>query len=125
MSIFFNSGKPMPETLADLERALLVDFEPVPDSDPQLYVFSGFGIAATVLRGHSMGNDLGIQFTDYDYHMQFHVVRTVMDPDLARQLQHYITLYAHDRMTGSLGYTSIVVDNLREQIQSHPTGDIL
>ena len=120
MSIFFNSGKSFKDTLGDLEQALQIFFDRAQDSEDELYEYVGFGISATVLKDHGMVDDLGISFTMYEYHLQFHAVRSFSEPDYSLEIQYYSTLYAHDCIARKLGYRSIVVENLQKQIRSYP-----
>lgn len=118
MSVFFNSGMELDETVRDLQRLLLVEFAREGEGDLVRHRHVGLGYALTLLADHGLVDDCGIQFEKYKYECDIDVVGEGVRNDTAVALRHDLAAYVFDRIVQGRQWPAMVVFNLQELIES-------
>src|SRR5512140_2831879 len=118
MSVFFESGMPLDETINDLKRLLSIDLKRIDERGVVRYEHSGLGYALVLFADHGLVDDRGIEFTRYAYQCDIDVREEGVRDDTAAALRHDLATYVFDRIVRGRRWPTMVVFNLQELVES-------
>ncbi|NJO14488.1 MAG: hypothetical protein HC877_01695 [Thioploca sp.] len=123
ISIFFNSNKDIVKTISEVESALNLKLNLVSDNDESeevKYQYHGLGFVMTLFNFHGLEDDQGLPFSNYQYEIDFDIVRDGVQAEVWENLQYYTAMYSYNRIIAQLKYPIMVVDNLQKMIANYP-----
>lgn len=123
--VFFNSGKGVQETKAEIERLLCVSFVLVPDADVECYTHASLTLELLFLADHGMDEDdidfetkKPLRYTKYQHKLKFFsLYRT---GDYFDEVRQTLAHYAYYLMTTRLGYQALLVEDLLTFVAESP-----
>lgn len=119
MSIFFESGVPLEETVRDLKQLLSIELTQVEEHGLVRYEHQGLGYALVLFADHGLVDDLGIRFSRYTYQCDIDVVEKGVRQDTSAALRHDLAMYLFDMIVQGRRWPAMVVFNLQELIESY------
>jgi hypothetical protein len=123
--VFFNSGKDIQETKAEMERLLCISLMPVPDADVECYTHASLTLELLLLVDHGIDEDdvdfetkKPLRYTKYRYKLKFFsLYRT---GDYFNEVRQTMAHYAYYLMTTRLGYEALLVEDLLTFVAESP-----
>jgi len=120
ISIFIEYEKDIEKTVSDIQIALGVKLEPIPDSEYHSYQHVGLGFVMTLYGNHGLEDDKDISFSKYQYEIDFDEIRGGIRAEYWENLQYYVAMYSYSKIVKELKCPAMIVDDLQELIASYP-----
>lgn len=122
LSIFFNSGMPLVETVEELARLLSIDFRRAEERGLVRYEHSGIGYGLVLFSDHGLVDDRGIKFSRYEYQCDVDVGEEGVRLETAASLRRDIAAYLFEKIVQECRWPAMMVFNLQELVESFEPG---